>query len=91
MRPAAPDRKRTRTKDDELENFFQGANPSAGADQGTIYPGDRAIRHADDLTMQIHTFDLHPHADGEDRAIYPGVSVVATYVPSAIGRDWLVQ
>jgi hypothetical protein len=91
MRPEAPTRTRTRTRDDDLGNFFQGANPSTGPDQGSIYPGDREIRHESDLTIQLHTFDLLPHADGEDQATYPGVQLVATFVPDIMGRDWLVQ
>lgn len=91
MRPDAPERRRTRTPDDDLGNFYQGANPSTGPDQGSIYPGDREIKHASDLTIQIHTFDLHPHADSEDKTIYPRVSLVATHVPADMGKDWLVQ
>ena len=74
-----------------LGNFYQGANPSTGPAQGSIYPGDREIRHASDLTIQLHTFELHPHDAAEDKTIYPRVSLVATHVPLEIGRDWLVQ
>ena len=83
MSPDASDRRRTRTKDDDLGNFYQGANPT--------YPGDREIRHATDLTIQIHALDLHPHLEAADQAVYRGVSLVATRVPLEIGRDWLVQ
>ena len=91
MSPDATDRYRTRTKDEEVENFFQGANPSTGPSQGSIYPGDREIHHATDLTIQVHTVDLRPHKDSEDQQVYPRVSVVAIYVPAAMGKDWLVQ
>lgn len=91
MSPAAPKRRRTRTVNDDLENFYQGANPSTGPDQGAIYPGDREIAHASDLTIQIHTFELHPHRDSEDQTVYPRVSLVAAHVPGEIGQDWLVQ
>lgn len=91
MRPDAPDRKRTRTKDDELGNFYQGANPSSGPAQGSVYPGDREIKHSTDLTLQIHTYDLHPHVDGEDPTTYRDVEIVAVHMPAPMGRDWLVQ
>jgi hypothetical protein len=91
MRPRAPIGFRTRAQDDSLGNFYQGASPASGADQGSIYPGDREIRSDSDLTIQLHTFELRPHANGEDRTIYPRVSLVATYVPREIGRPWLIQ
>lgn len=91
MRPDVPDRRRTRTKDDELGNFYQGANPSSGPDQGSVYPGDRELKHPTDLTLQIHTYDLHPHPEGDDPTIYQGVRLVAVHVPALMGRDWLVQ
>lgn len=91
MRPFATSRVRTRNPDDDLDNIFQGANPSAGPSQGAVYPGDREIRDGVDLTIQVHTFDLHPHASSEERIIYPGVRIVATFVPEDMGRAWLVQ
>jgi hypothetical protein len=91
MSPDAPDRERSRTPTDELPNFYQGENPSSGPDQGKIYPGDRAIRHETDLTIQIHTLDLLPNPNGVDQLTYRGVKVVATHVPAEMGRDWLVQ
>jgi hypothetical protein len=91
MSPGAPERRRTRTQEDQLGFFYQGANPSKGPDQGSIYPGDQKLHHPTDLTIQIHTFELLPHADAEDKTVYPRVSLVATRVPRALGRDWLVQ
>lgn len=91
MSPDAPDRRRTRTKDDDLGNFYQGANPSSGPDQGTVYPGDRLIRHPTDLTLQIHTYDLHPHPNGQDPMTYSAVRLVAVHMPAPMGKDWLVQ
>jgi hypothetical protein len=91
MRPNAPRGDRKREPDDTLGNFYQGANPSRGANQGEIYPGDREIRAASDLTIQLHTFRLTPHEEGEDQTTYDRVSLVATYVPPQIGRPWIVQ
>jgi hypothetical protein len=91
MRPNAPERYRTRLPDDTLGNFYQGASPASGPGQGSIYPGDREVRDATDLTVQIHVFELRPHPEGEDQTTFPRVSLVATYVPLQIGRSWLVQ
>jgi len=92
MRPGAPGHRTRNRNTDDLDNFYQGANPSTpGPDQGSIYPGDQQIKHPTDLTVQIHTFELRPHPGAEDQTIYPRVSLVATHVPGAMGRDWLVQ
>lgn len=88
MRPAVATVQRTLGDDDELVNFYQGANPSVGPNQGSIYPGDREVRSDSDLTVQLHEFDLASR-DGQRR--YPRVHVVATHVPRQLGRDWLVQ
>lgn len=85
MRPSGGDRIRSRNEDDDLPNFHQGPNP------GTGYPGDRAIRHPTDVTIQLHTFDLLAHRDAEDQTTYPGVRIASTFVPLTVGRDWLVQ
>jgi len=91
MRPNAPVSERKREKDDTLGNFYQGANPPRGANQGQLYPGDREIRAASELTIQLHTFRLTPDPEGDDQTTYDRVSLVATHVPQQIGRPWLVQ
>lgn len=91
MRPTAPIANRKRESDDTLGNFFQGANPSKGPNVGEIYAGDRSIRAASDLTIQLHTLRLTPHEDSEDDSTYNRVCVVATYVPQLVGRSWIVQ
>jgi hypothetical protein len=91
MRPNAPIANRKRESDDTLGNFFQGENPSKGPNVGEIYPGDRNIRAATDLTIQLHALRLTPHEDGEDHTTYDRVWVVATYVPQPVGKSWIVQ
>jgi hypothetical protein len=85
MRPIATDTIRTRTDDDKVGRLYQGANPP------TNYPGDSEIHHPSDLSIQIHTFESRPNAQGEDQNTYPRVSLVATFVPQEVGRSWLVQ
>lgn len=91
MRPDAPDAYRTRTDTDKMGRLYQGASPASGPDQGSVYPGDTEIHHPSDLTIQIHTIESRPHANGEDQNTYPRVSLAATFVPQEIGRPWLVQ
>jgi hypothetical protein len=90
MRPTVTTQRR-REVDDSLGNFYQGENPSTGAARGSIYPGDRKIRDASTLTIQLHTFELTPHPDSDDNTTYPRVSIVAVHVPPEIGRSWVVQ
>ncbi len=87
MRPEVKEVHRTLGVDDELLNFYQGANPSTGPSQGSIYPGDREILHDADLTVQIHTLAL----EARDGRKYPRVRLLAIHVPRELGKDWLVQ
>ncbi len=43
----------------EVTNLYQGAAPVNPRERrGEIYPGDQALRDADNVTIQIHTLDL---------------------------------
>lgn len=90
MRPHHPESKRTRNKADRLDNYLQGANPPKGPTQGSIYSGDRAVRHSSDLTIQIHTFKLAPNKDTGGPE-FPRVRIAVVYLPPAMGKHWLVQ
>jgi hypothetical protein len=53
----SPDQRRQRSIDDdgEVSNLYQGEAPVFPRDQrGQIYPGNRAIRDNDNVTIQIH-------------------------------------
>lgn len=88
MRPGVGSAERTLGDADELLNFYQGANPSAGPTQGSIYPGDRKICDDTALTLQVHTLSL---TSVDKNRTYPRVRIIATHVPRDLGKDWLVQ
>lgn len=73
------ERERT-LNNDEVENVFQGANPNTG------YPGDREIKSAQRLTIQIRNMKLI----GAERE-YLNVPVVAVWMPREMSETWVVQ
>jgi hypothetical protein len=69
--------------------LFQGANPSRGPAQGTIYPGDRYIRGVDRVTVQIHNLNLTRGTNGP--VIAENIPVMAIWIPARLDASWLVQ
>jgi hypothetical protein len=58
MSPASR-RRRGIDENGEVTNLFQGEAPVHPRERrGEVYPGDRAIRDNDNVTIQIHTLDL---------------------------------
>jgi hypothetical protein len=83
-------RSRQRGVDDtgEVTNLYQGENPVVPKNlRGSIYPGDRAIRDQDNVTIQIHTLQLTRN----DVSVAENVAVITVWVPSRIAEGWLVQ
>jgi hypothetical protein len=80
---AGSERVRRLDDNDEVPNLFQGANYE-GAEQ--TYPGDREIRAAEGLTIQVHTLKVQ----GPDRD-YDDVHAIAVWVPAAMSRAWIAQ
>jgi len=72
----------------EVTNLYQGAAPVNPRERrGEIYPGDQALRDADNVTIQIHTLDLtRDHA-----VIALSVPVIAVWVPARLAQAWLAQ
>ena len=86
----SPDVRRRRRigENGELSNLFQGEFPvNPREHRGTIYPGDRMIRHHDQVTIQIHRLDLTM----DDEVVETDVTVVAVWIPARLARAWLVQ
>lgn len=78
----------------EIENVFQGANPSEGPDQGKIYPGDRELGDKNKVCVQVFNVTVTEREDKEkaDKEILAeNVPVVVVWVPKRIGTGWLVQ
>ena len=88
----SPDFDRARTIDDhgEVLNIFQGAFPvNPKKDRGKIYPGDREIHEATDVTIQVHIIDLK-HKD-KDKVIFEKVPVIVAWIPSRMSLPWITQ
>jgi hypothetical protein len=69
--------------------LFQGANPSRGPTQGSVYPGDRHIRGSDRVTIQIHNLSLTRGTNGP--VVADNIPVMAIWIPARLGASWLVQ
>lgn len=69
--------------------LFQGANPSRGPTQGSVYPGDRHIHGSDKVTIQIHNLNLTRGTNGP--VVVENIPVMAIWIPARLGAGWLVQ
>ena len=74
---------------DEIPTLFQGANYADAGHRDQTYPGDERIRADRGLTIQIHTLEVRQQ--GRGAVIANHVPAIAVWVPSSMGRDWLVQ
>jgi hypothetical protein len=87
MSPAAR-RRRGVDENGEVTNLYQGEAPVYPRERrGEIYPGDRAIREPDVVTIQVHTLDL----TRDNAVIMEDVPVVAVWVPARLARGWVSQ
>lgn len=72
----------------EVTNLYQGENPVLPRNErGRIYPGDRAIRDSDRVTVQIHSLEL----THDDAVVARNVAVLAVWVPRRLAEGWLSQ
>ena len=88
----SPDVKRTRGTDADgyrLLQLFQGAYPVEGRNK--IYPGDKAVRHPSEVTVQIHRLDIYKGPVSEGELLYADVPTVAIWVPAKLSRAWIAQ
>jgi hypothetical protein len=93
MSPAAR-RRRGVDENGEVTNLFQGEAPVQPRERrGEVYPGDRAIRQNDTVTIQIHTLHLTREDEGRgtERVIMQNVPVIAVWVPARLARAWIDQ
>lgn len=76
--------------------LFQGANPKAdparGVREGSIYPGDDAIRASTGVTVQIHTLKIRRKVD-EQRTedVAENVPAIAIWIPASLARPIVIQ
>lgn len=74
----------------EVTNLYQGEAPVSPRDRrGEVYPGDRAVREDDTVTVQIHRLDLT--RDSNANVVAQDVPVLAVWVPARLARGWVVQ
>ena len=78
-------RERSLSKDDEIPQLFQGANPS----NMKVYAGDGKIRATSGLTIQIHILNILEH--GTKQPIAKEVPAIALYIPKDMEANWIVQ
>ena len=72
----------------EVTNLFQGEAPVYPKERrGEVYPGDRNIVDADNVTVQIHQLDLTQ----DDNVVKPDVAVAAVWVPRRLSLPWISQ
>ena len=76
-------RKRRLTNKDEIQQLFQGKNPNKGEGE-VIYPGDREIKDAANLTIQIHNLELLDRQTGE---IFKNVYSIAVWIPEEMSKS----
>ena len=80
-------RTRRLNRNDELQQLFQGKQPTRATQQyqiGEVYPGDREIKDENRLTIQIHMLDIR----NED---YRDVPTLAIWIPDHISKDIIRQ
>jgi hypothetical protein len=82
MRPGASGRRDIDDDDGTIENFLQGRTDRAGA-----YPGDTFFQKPDQLSVQLHAYDLRQ----KGKVVATAAPLIVLHIPPALARDWLIQ
>jgi len=80
-------RTRRLNRNDELQQLFQGKQPTKAIQQyeiGEVYPGDRDIKDENILTIQIHLLNIRD-------TDYTSVPTLAIWIPEHISKDIIRQ
>lgn len=81
-------RMRELTDDFQVKQLFQGANPkSASFEKSEVYAGDREMRSASEITVQIHQLELKLNGQTKSR----NVPVVVVWIPSRLSASLVHQ
>jgi hypothetical protein len=71
--------------DGRIANLYQGEAPVYPKERrGEVYPGDKAIRGTDDVTVQIHRLDIK---SGEGNGALHDVPTVAVWIDPDVAKD----
>ena len=80
-------RTRRLTRNDEIQQLFQGKQPTKDTAQfriGDVYPGDSEIKNENLVSIQIHLLNLRD-------TDYTSVPTLAIWIPEHIGTDIIRQ
>lgn len=78
---------RRRNRNDEIQQLFQGKQPTRDTAQfriGEVYPGDSEIKYGNIVSIQIHLLNLRD-------TDYTSVPTLAIWIPEHIGVDVIRQ
>ncbi|AVF03762.1 MULTISPECIES: Z1 domain-containing protein [Devosia] len=87
MRPNATG-VRTADEDGMLEDGFQQGRTGDGT---TAYPGDAFFKSGNQVTIQIHQYDLLQQVEGAAVSVAKAAPLLALHVPPALALNWIVQ
>ena len=82
MRPKATGGHRDINAHGTIENFLQGRTDRPGG-----YPGDTFFQQANQLTLQLHAYDLRQ----KKKVVAKAAPLIVVHVPPALARNWLIQ
>jgi hypothetical protein len=82
MRPIAGGRRDIDDDDGTVENFLQGRTDRVGG-----YPGDTFFQKPDQLSVQLHAYDLRQ----KGKVVATAAPLLVLHIPPALARDWLIQ
>lgn len=83
--------RRRGTENGQILNLFQGANPSTGPRQGSVYAGDRQMTGDDEVTVQIHNVTFVDGHVSRGSDLLDNVPIIAIWMAREVRRDVLVQ
>ena len=70
-----------------LINLFQGEHYDPSEEKSRLYPGDRAIRKEDAVSVQIHELEVSRN----DGLTVSDVFTIAVWIPRRLSASWVVQ
>jgi hypothetical protein len=86
MRPRAVGGHRDIKSDGTIGNFLQGRTDRPGG-----YPGDTFYQQPNELTLQLHAYDLRQKSGQKTVTVAKAAPLIVAHVPPALARDWLIQ